>query len=216
MGRNRAGRTGGSFYDGRLYSLFFDRLCRGLHERVAAWVDEGTTCVDVCCGTGGLSFQLAGRCRRVLGIDYSPRQLARAEQLRTRHGLHRVSFEVGDASVLGGIPDDSFDVATVSMGLHEMDPRIRSGVLPALLRVAPRAVLVDFAVPMPLNLPGLRNRGFELLAGPRHFLGFRDFLRRGGLVPMIEEAGAELVRERTLDGGTLLQVEIRRRAADST
>ncbi|MFH2009468.1 MAG: class I SAM-dependent methyltransferase [bacterium] len=215
MGQHKAGRTGGSFYDGRPYSLLFDRLCRGLHERVAAWVDEGTACVDVCCGTGGLTFQLAARCRRVVGIDYSPRQLARAEQLRRGRGFHHVSFEVGDASVLDGIPDGAFDVATVSMGLHEMDSRIRAGVLPTLLRVASRAVIVDFAVPMPRNLAGLRNRGFELLAGPRHFLGFRDFTRRGGLRTMIEEAGAELVRERRMDGGTLSLVEIRR-AADAT
>lgn len=197
-----------ALYDGTPYSLVFDRLLAGLHQRIAAWVEPDTRALDLCCGTGGLTFQLAARCRQVVGLDLSTRMIARAESLRLRRRLAHVSFQVGDAARLPARLGPPFDVATLAMGLHEMPAEVRSRVLPEALAHAGRLVLVDFAVPMPRNLAGLRNRLIELAAGPRHFAGFRDFARRGGLRPLVEAAGARILRERPLDGGTLLQLEI--------
>jgi ubiquinone/menaquinone biosynthesis C-methylase UbiE len=201
----------GSYYDGTPYSLVFDPMLRGLHQRVAAWVPEGCSCLDVCCGPGGLTFQLARRCERVVGVDLSEKMITRARQLADRHGLGEVAFQVGDATDLGRFVAGSFDVATVAMGLHEMPVDVRERVIPELLRVAASAVIVDFAVPMPVNLAGIRNRAIEFAAGPAHFGGFRDYTRRGGLLPLVEAAGALVTRSRRLDGGTLLQLEIARR-----
>ncbi len=201
----------GSYYDGTPYSLVFDPMLRGLHQRVAAWVPEGSSCLDACCGPGGLTFQLARRCERVVGIDRSERMIARARQLMARRELGEVDFQVGDATDLNTFVPGSFDVATVAMGLHEMPADVRARVIPELLRVAASAVIVDFAVPMPVNAAGLRNRAVELAAGRQHFAGFRDYTRRGGLLPLVEAAGAIVSRSRALDGGTLLQVEVARR-----
>jgi demethylmenaquinone methyltransferase/2-methoxy-6-polyprenyl-1,4-benzoquinol methylase len=197
-----------AFYDGTPYSLIFDRLFCGLHERVAGWVEPGTRALDLCCGSGGLTFQLAGRCREVVGLDLSPRMIARAEVLRRRRGIDHATFQVGDATRLVGLLTGPFDVVTIAMGLHEMPHEARSRVLAEALSVAPRAVIVDFAVPMPRNLAGWRNRAIELAAGPRHFAGFRDYVRRGGLRPLVEAAGARIVRGRPLDSATLSLVEI--------
>lgn len=198
----------GTYYDGTPYSLVFDPMLRGLHERVAAWVPAGSSCLDVCCGPGGLTFQLARRCERVVGIDRSERMIARARQLMARHEYGEVDFQVGDATELSSFVAGSFDVATVAMGLHEMPVDIRERVIPELLRVAASAVIVDFAVPMPINVAGLRNRAIEVAAGPSHFAGFRDYTRRGGLLALAEAAGAQVQRSRPLDRGTLLQVEL--------
>jgi len=195
-------------YDGMLYSVVFDRQLRGLHERVAAWIEPGSTCLDACCGTGGVAFQLATKCERVVGVDISARMIDRADELRRRRGLDHVSFRVGDVSAMS--PGERFDVATVAMGLHEMPTEARARVLPALLEVAPVVVIADFAVPMPWNLAGLRNRVIELSGGRRHFAGFRDYVRRGGLPTLIEQAGARIERQRLRDRGALLQVEVRR------
>jgi hypothetical protein len=81
-------------------------------------------------------------------------------------------------------------------------------VLPGLLRIARRVVVVDFAVPMPVNLAGIRNRSVELIAGPRHYAGFRDYTRRGGLPPLVEDCGATVVFQRALDRGTLTLLDI--------
>ncbi len=203
-------RKGAGMFAGTPYSLVFDRALRGLHRWTAAQVPAGASCLEVCCGTGGLTFQIARRSPRVVGVDLSSRMIARAETLRRRRGLEHVSFEVGDAAALPGHGADAFDCAAVSMGLHEMPPDVRERVLPELLRVAPRVVIADFAVPMARNRQGVRNRVIEFLAGPSHHAGFRDFMARGGLHPMIAAAGAQLEQRRTRDGGTLELVVIHR------
>ncbi len=195
-------------YDGTPYSLIFDGMLRGVHQRVAARVPGGSRCLDACCGTGGLTFQLAQRCTRVLGIDHSPAMISRAEALRMERRFEHVAFRVGDVTDLDGIADREFDVATVAMGLHEMPADVRSRALPELLRVARRVVVVDFAVPMPVNGAGIRNRTVEFLAGPRHFAGFRDYTRRGGLPALIEDCDATIDALRSIDRGTLTLVEV--------
>jgi len=204
----RTGLTG--IFAGTPYSLVFDRLLHGLHLRAAAKVPQGHSCVDVCCGSGGLTFELAKRCPRVIGVDLSPKMIARAGELQRRGGLDHVAFQVGDAVDLSGIAADEFDCATVVMGLHEMPPDVRERVLPELLRVARRVVIADYAVPMPRNGAGVRNRIIEFFAGPSHFSGFLDYMRRGGLPTLIDAAGATIEKRRTLDKGTLELVVIRR------
>jgi demethylmenaquinone methyltransferase/2-methoxy-6-polyprenyl-1,4-benzoquinol methylase len=199
-----------AFYDGRLYSLVFDPLLRPLHELVATWVAPDSACLDVCCGTGALTTHLAARCRQVDGVDLSARMVAHAERVRRHRGLDNVSYRVGDATNLRA-EDHAYDFATISMALHEMPADVRSRVLPEVLRVARTVVVVDFAIPMPRNLQGLRNRFIELMNGPRHFRGFRDFTRRGGLPTLIAAAGAHVERDKKIDRRTLQLVELRTR-----
>jgi len=204
----------GTYYDGTPYSLVFDPLLRGLHQRVAAWVPQDARCLDVCCGPGGLTFELARGGRHVLGVDLSEKMITRARQLQQRGEHPGVSFQVCDATDLQGISEGEFDVATVSMGLHEMPAAVRERVIPELLRVAASVVIVDFAVPMPVNRAGVRNRVIELAAGFSHFAGFRDYTRRGGLLPLIEAAGAVVARSRPMDQGTLLLLEVTGKARE--
>src|SRR5438045_7701131 len=65
--------------------------------------------LDVGCGTGFLSLELAARGHRVTGIDFAPQMLAEAQRkAATREGLP-VRFEEGDAEALR-FSDASFDL----------------------------------------------------------------------------------------------------------
>src|SRR5207237_10912279 len=55
--------------------------------------------LDVGCGTGFLSLELAGRGHRVTGIDFAPQMLAEARKKATAQRL-AVRFEEGDAEQL--------------------------------------------------------------------------------------------------------------------
>src|SRR5947207_6122898 len=55
--------------------------------------------LDVGCGTGFLSLELAGRGHRVTGIDFAPQMLAEARKKAAAQGL-AVRFEEGDAEQL--------------------------------------------------------------------------------------------------------------------
>src|ERR1700704_868832 len=55
--------------------------------------------LDVGCGTGFLSLELAGRGHRVSGIDFAPQMLAEARKKAAGQGA-AVRFEEGDAEQL--------------------------------------------------------------------------------------------------------------------
>ena len=64
--------------------------------------------LDVGCGTGFLSLELAGRNHRVTGIDFAPRMLEEARKKAVAQGI-AVRFEEGDAEQLP-FPAGSFDL----------------------------------------------------------------------------------------------------------
>src|ERR1700724_2912956 len=64
--------------------------------------------LDVGCGTGFLSLELAGRGHRVTGVDFAPQMLAEARKKAVAQGL-AVRFEEGDAEQLRFVAG-SFDL----------------------------------------------------------------------------------------------------------
>ena len=97
---------------------------------------------------------------------------------------------MGDVTeVVAEKPDRYFDVATMALVLHEMPSEAREPVLREVTRVARRLLCLDYRVPMPKNLQGVRNRVAEALAGVQHFRAFRDFTRCGGTSGVAMAAG---------------------------
>lgn len=70
---------------------------------------EGLEILDVGCGTGILSLELAARGHRVTGIDFAPAMLALARQ-KAAQAHADIRFEEGDAEALH-FPPLSFDLA---------------------------------------------------------------------------------------------------------
>ena len=78
---------------------------------------DATTVVDVGCGTGRLATLLAGRDRRVIGVDPSPAML---DVARRREGSGEVEWVLGDASAIG-TPDADLVVMTGNIALAIVD-----------------------------------------------------------------------------------------------
>jgi len=190
-------------YDGWLYATFVEPRSAGLYRLVADQVPEGSRVLDAGCGTGGLAMSLAARCREVVGVDLSPRQVRFARGACRRRGIDNVRFLVADASRLDDFDDRHFDLACMLMAVHEMPAQARAPVIAELLRVAKTAVVIDFHVPLRWNPRGLWLRGLEILAGPAHLSGFLSYCRAGGLAPVAEAAGAVVVRSGRLSCGNL-------------
>jgi ubiquinone/menaquinone biosynthesis C-methylase UbiE len=68
----------------------------------------GLDALDVGCGTGFLTFELAARGHRVTGIDFAPAMIAEARRKAAERGV-AVRLEEGDAEQLAFAPD-SFDL----------------------------------------------------------------------------------------------------------
>jgi len=108
--------------DGDGYELQMGRWSRRLAPAFIefAEINAAESALDVGCGTGNLSFCLAGvpRIARVTGIDVSPAYVAHAKRMNRDP---RVDFEVADACALP-FDDASFDHA-LSMLVLQFIPR---------------------------------------------------------------------------------------------
>lgn len=105
-------------------TLGIDRRWRHAAIR-AAKVDPSTRALDVCCGTGDITFLLAeAGAEHVTGLDFSSGMLEQARRRQTGRrdpkSAKLIEFVQGDALALP-FDDDTFDVVTVSFGVRNVE-----------------------------------------------------------------------------------------------
>ena len=112
----------------RRYDLLNDLMSFGLHRvwkrRVVelAAVKSGDRALDLCCGTGDISFALAQRGAEVVGLDFSEKMLEVAEARRLKSSklkTQNLKFIQGDAQAIP-FPENSFNIVTVGYGLRNL------------------------------------------------------------------------------------------------
>jgi len=139
----------------RRYDLINDLQSFGLHrrwkQRVAqlARLNSGDCALDVCCGTGDLTFALATMGGRAVGLDFSQPMLAiaKSKAQRPSFAYPRPKFLRGDAQALP-FPNASFDVVTVGYGLRNLsnwDAGLRE--MTRVAKPGARLVVLDFGKP---------------------------------------------------------------------
>jgi SAM-dependent methyltransferase len=113
------------------------------HRLIARAVPAGARdLLDVGCGDGRLARELAGRGRRVLGLEADPALFERA--VRLGRGIEGLEFERG-AFPACELPDASFDFVCFLASLHHMDQAAALGRARELLRPGGRLVVVGLA-----------------------------------------------------------------------
>lgn len=75
------------------------------------------TALDLCCGTGDWTLDLAEKVAQVTGLDFSENMLAIAEQKVSASGLKNIELLQGNAMELP-FEDGTFDVVTIGYGLR--------------------------------------------------------------------------------------------------
>ncbi len=205
------------------YDLMNSVMTAGMHhrwrERAAdlAQVGPGDRALDVCCGTGDLALELAGRVGlggSVVGLDFSASMLELA-RAKTPNGGAPVTWLQGNALELP-FDDDQFAAATVGFGarnvvdleraLAEMGRVVRPGGKVVILEITtPRrpplnwfyAVWFDRIVPLLGTVAGDREAYTYLPSSVRRFPPAEE------LAELMHEAGLREVRYLVLAGGII-------------
>ncbi len=107
----------------RVMTMGIDRRWRRTAIRCAT-ANGGSEVLDVCCGTGDITFGLArAGVTNAVGVDFSAKMLEQAAIRTTNQPADiasRVTFVQGDALALP-FDDDSFDAVTVSFGVRNVE-----------------------------------------------------------------------------------------------
>ena len=194
-----------------VFSLGQDRAWRQAAAR-AAGLAGGRTAVDVACGTGALTRELAASApgATVLGVDFAWEMVRRAAAAQATGP----AYLVGDALRLP-LQDASVDVATIAFGLRNL-PEPGRGLLEfrRVLRPGGRLVVCEFSQPVVPVLRGVYRRYLtrlmplaarRLTSDPEAY----QYLARSigawpdqpGLAAWLQQAGFTAVAWRDLTGG---------------
>jgi ubiquinone/menaquinone biosynthesis C-methylase UbiE len=175
-----------SFY-GPVYHRLFDPQLAEARQVAVDLVAEGSSVLDIGCGTGLLCFALKEQKNcRVVGLDLSLRML---EFARKCSPFRDVTFIHGDATDLSAFAGPSFDCATLLMLVHELSRPQQVLVLREALRVAGRAIIIDSVSPLPKNSGGIGIRVVEATFGHDHNPYFKAFLAKAGIGGILKDSG---------------------------
>ncbi|WP_372652996.1 class I SAM-dependent methyltransferase [Draconibacterium sp.] len=174
---------------GFVYSTIIDPLLGNLRKRLAFEINKGDTVIDIACGTGAQLFELADKAKSVTGVDLSASMISYATNNAQKKKINNASFVVCDATDLSMFYQQKFDVAILSMALHQFDPDLHKIILDELKKVAEKIVVLDYAVPLPKNYVGVGSKVAEFLAGIEHNRNFKSYTKAGGLTTILPANG---------------------------
>lgn len=166
---------------GTFYSTVIDPILAPMRKRVTSEINHGEKIIDIACGTGAQVFELCEIASEIVGVDLSDTMISHAQNSCKKRNILNAEFFVCDATNLSRFEAKSFDVAVMSLALHQFDSRLHSPILSEMKRVANRIIIVDYAIPLPKNYAGVGSRIAEFLAGKEHNRNFKQFYRLGGL-----------------------------------
>lgn len=185
-----------------IYEAYCPLLGLGKEFRYAtlrqAGLKQGEQVLDVGCGTGALTRQVAdvvGSAGAVLGIDAAPAMIAKAQR-NAKRCSSGASFRVAAVENLP-IVSGRFDVALSSLMLHHLPLETKIIGLHEVYRVLKdggRLIVVDVDRPVAL---------WWLLVWPLLFMPTVVPNLRGEIPKCIERAGFKIIEERERWGGLL-------------
>jgi len=207
--REKAWKRWVGFYDLFLNLVFF-LPCGGESNFRRKCVDfatpaEGDQVLDICCGTGTLTFLIA-RCvgpeGQVMGIDLSEFAL---EIARRKAQNVPVTFERAEAENLP-FASARFDKCFISFGLHEMPKQARRNTLREIsrtLRPCGRLFVVDYSLPAGA-LARSTIKAFVKLV--EHEAAYKMLLDNS-LMAEIEESSLTIMRRELICSGVIQLIE---------
>lgn len=172
---------------GKFYGTLIDPILAPMRKRVADEIKPNQNIIDIACGTGAQVFELAKFATKVTGIDLSESMITHAKSASDKRDISNIKFTICDATNLSIFAKNEFNIAIMSLALHQFSPEIYSAILNEMKRVAHKIMIVDYAVPLPKNYAGIGSKIVEFLAGKEHNQNFKSYYKLGGLNKILEQ-----------------------------
>ena len=179
-------------------------LRRGRLAQVALAKELGVErALDIACGTGKQISRFANSGIEVFGLDLSRGMLAQARDQATGRCV------LADATQ-APFADQSFDLVYCQYALHEKSRAVIAGLFVEARRVLKpggHLAITDYAM-QPDKRPWTWTlaRGIQIIeriAGDEHYHNFCDWMQRGGIAKVLDEAGWTPVKSQKIFRGNV-------------
>jgi ubiquinone/menaquinone biosynthesis C-methylase UbiE len=183
------------WYDGWFYDKLIAPNQDQLFGQIKNLVDANSIIIDVGCGTGRLAFSLADKCKSVLGIDLSKRNIDRANLTLLQNPDSKISFQNSDIEEINSKWQLHFDYAVLTYVIHEVNEEERINLLSEIIRVADKIIIADYLVPQPKGFRRYLSEIIEFIAGTEHYRNYKSFVANGGIKYLANKAELKIINE---------------------
>ncbi|MDP3151007.1 MAG: class I SAM-dependent methyltransferase [Ignavibacteria bacterium] len=183
------------WYDGWFYDKFIAPNQDTLFGQIKNLIEPNSSIIDVGCGTGRFSFSVSDKCKSVMGIDLSMRNIERANSILSEHPNDKISFQHKNISEITSGGKEHFDYAVMTYVIHEVDEEKRVNLLKEIAQVADKIILGDYLVPKPKGFWSGLNEIVEFVAGSEHYRNYKNYTANGGIYYLANKAGFKIITE---------------------
>jgi len=182
-----------SWYDGYLFEIIMGKRSREMFVGpISAFIEKGSSVLDIGCGIGSLVLSLAPICSKVVGIDVSSKMIAYAKKCQRQSEHLNVEFHHLCASLVPEVFPYRFDYGVMGQILHETPEALRDTILTAAKKAATKLIIADYRAPLPRNMFGKMITFVESIAGSEHNKNFKSWQANGGIDRFIERHGLQV------------------------
>lgn len=170
-------------------------------------IGDGSSLLEVGCGTGDLLFQAAPLISSGHGVDLDRGMIEFAQSRSKELNLGHLSFECIDALQMA---PRQFDISTSTLCLHELPARKACELLNVMIDLAGVALIADYTGAK-TTLGKLGIEFDEMISG--HYCNFRQYRKCGKIPAYAEIIGATIQSEvtSTIDGISIWRISRRTR-----
>ncbi len=193
--KNMASANKDHWYDGLFYDIFIAPNQDNAFNIIKPFIAENSTVCDVGCGTGRFAFKFKDNFRKIDGLDFSKRNIDRAEKNLLKNPSDKINFYHSDAVSFFQSNNKHYDYALISFVIHEIKEKHREKILKVLSESADNVIVIDYLYPRPLAFWTFQNEAVEFFAGMDHYRNYKTYLANKGIKGLAEKTGLKIVNE---------------------
>ena len=183
------------WYDG----LFYDKLIApnqdGMFRKIKNLIEPNSEVLNIGCGTGRLEFFLSDKCKKIIGIDLSEKNIVQAEKKLKKSNRENIYFKhIGFENFFKN-NFVKFDYAISTYVIHELPYEERLSLLKGISAISEKIIVGEYLVPRPQGLWNVLNEVVEFAAGKDHYNNFKSFVRHNGIAGLLNESGLKIHQE---------------------